>query len=550
MNRFLSVISMSALGIALSLSAHAQTSGTTTSNTQAEFPVLIKEKDRKAPVDYGFGAGIQPSTSAKSARALAAPLPGAIPVGNASAKTKGVFGPAITWPIIGLHSVLLPDGRVMSYGTDKAGQQGGQYVYDVWDPAQGTAASSHLTLTNTTKTDIFCSAQSVLSATGEVLITGGDATVNGVRNYSNEQTEIFSPQDNTIRPNTGMTYARWYPTALDLTNGEALILGGRQDPNIDAPTPEAFNPTTGWRTLTGATSVPALGFPYGNWYYPKSFLTPFGNVFVLGNDGRTFSLNPGGKGSISQLIPQALPGDYELTSLMFAPGKVLSLRANKKVNIINLNSQTPTIATTADIDQVRFWANATVLPDGKVLVTGGSSVANELSGVAYTAQIWNPATGGWTTGAAASKPRLYHSIALLLPDASVLTGAGGAPGPVNNLNAEIFYPPYLYKKDGSGQPAPRPIISSAPTLVHVGQKFSATLGNMDTINKVTMVRTGSVTHAFNSDQRYLPLSYTQSGNQLTITMKSDPDVALPGYYMLFVLKNGVPSVATIVHVVI
>src|SRR5512133_3651654 len=46
----------------------------------------------------------------------------------------GVFGTPVTWPIIGLHAVLLPDGRVMSYGTDEQGQQGAQFVYDVWTP--------------------------------------------------------------------------------------------------------------------------------------------------------------------------------------------------------------------------------------------------------------------------------------------------------------------------------------------------------------------------------------------------------------------------------
>ena len=82
----------------------------------------------------------------------------------------------------------------------------------------------------------------------------------------------------------------------------------------------------------------------------------------------------------------------------------------------------------------RSWLTA------KVLVTGGSAVANQLTGVAYAATIWNPATGQWTLGASAVKPRLYHSTALLLPDGSVLTAGGGAPGPVKNLNAEIYYP--------------------------------------------------------------------------------------------------------------
>ena len=94
-------------------------------------------------------------------------------------------------------------------------------------------------------------------------------------------------------------------------------------------------------------------------------------------------------------------------------------------------------------------------------MTGGSAVFNQLTGVAYAATIWDPATGQWTPGANAVKPRLYHSIALLLPDGSVLTGAGGGPGPVKNLNTEIYYPPYLF--DASGQPAARPSIVDSTT---------------------------------------------------------------------------------------
>jgi hypothetical protein len=64
---------------------------------------------------------------------------------------------AISWPIIPIHMALLPDGRVMSYGTDKYGSQGAQLYYDVWDPKLGTdPITSHQILPNTTKTDIFC----------------------------------------------------------------------------------------------------------------------------------------------------------------------------------------------------------------------------------------------------------------------------------------------------------------------------------------------------------------------------------------------------------
>jgi hypothetical protein len=109
------------------------------------------------------------------------------------------------------------------------------------------------------------------------------------------------------------------------------------------------------------------------------------------------------------------------------------------------------------------------LPDGKVLGTGGSSVENQLTGVNNSAEMWNPATGTWTQGASAVNARLYHGSALLLPDASVLIAGGGAPGPLKNLNAEIYYPPYLF--DATGARAARPEIISAPDTVLPGESF-------------------------------------------------------------------------------
>ena len=529
--------------VACAMNAEAQTLG------DAE-PPPNKEDDRPAPVDYGFGPGVGRNNDIRAVqKMMAAPNAAAAPVAGADAWTNGVFGTPVTWPIIALHAVLLPDGRVMNYGTGEQGEQGAQFVYDVWNPALGTGIEAHTVLPNTTSTDIFCSGQSVIAASGEVIITGGDLTIGGNRNFSNQQTTIFHPQTNEIRTAEPMLYARWYPTIVALPTGEMLVLGGRQDrsPLIAAPTPEMYRQGMGWRTLWGATSDAAYGAV--GWFYPRAFQAPNGKVFVLGNDGKTFYLDPAGDGTLTQLSQTTSAGSATLPAAMFAPGKLLSVRFDKVI-IVDLNGPEPAITTTASIGQNRKWSNATVLADGKVLVTGGSAVANQLTGVAYTAGIWDPATGQWTLGASAVTARLYHSTALLLPDASVLTAGGGAPGPVKNLNGEIYYPPYLY--DTSGQPAARPSIVNAPGLLqlHLNQQFTATMGSVDPIGRVTLVRAGSVTHSFDPDQQFLELGFTQAGQTLTITLPTtDPNVVLPGYHMLFVFNQaGVPSVAATVLV--
>jgi Galactose oxidase-like, Early set domain len=516
-------------------------------------PEIINEQDRPAPVDWGYGPRVRPDKNRKAVQQMmAAPGASTAPVGGADAMTKGVFGEPVTWPIIAIHVVLLPDGRVMNFGTDEQGRQGAQYIYDVWDPQQGTGTAAHMVLPNTTSTDIFCAGQSVFAASGEVLITGGDLTINGRRNFSTQQTEIFHPQTNAITTDAPMQYARWYPTIVALPTGEMLALGGREASKIPAPIPEVFTPNVGWRTLWDAASDAAFG-GIDNWYYPRSFVAPNGTVFVLGHDGNMFFLDPAGNGTITQLMQQTLGRRGEsltLPTVMFAPGRLLSVRAQQKVVAVDLNGPQPVIAPTADISQRRYWSDLTVLPNGKVLLTGGSAVSNQLIDVAYAPEIWDPATGQWTLGAKAAKARLYHSTALLLPDGTVLTAGGGAVGPVNNMNAEIYYPPYLY--DASGQPAARPSLVTAPESVklHLNQPFAVTVGSAAPISRVTLLRTGATTHQFDSGQRFMELGFTQAGQTLTIRLPTiNPNVVVPGYYMLFVLDQaGVPSVAKIIRV--
>ena len=419
-------------------------------------------------------------------------------------------------------------------------------------PALGTGANAHLALSNTTHTDLFCGAQSVMLS-GKVLTSGGDLTVGGVRNSANNNTTIFSPTANTLTENTPMTYARWYGSLVSLPNGQLAIFGGRQNvgpltPVQPATTPELYHPgPNAWRSLTGATSTAAFGVTL-DWYYPRSYVAPGGNVFVLALNGSMFSVSTAHAGSIIQSNGTAPPGHAALPTIPFAPGMALSVRMNQQVVVIDYRKPTPVVTPTGNIDQVRYWASGTVLADGKVLITGGSQIPNELTGVAYQAQIWDPGTRAWTAGATATKPRLYHSNSMLLPDATVLTGGGGAPGPVNNLNSEIYYPPYLYATNGT--PAVRPVISAtASKSLNPGDTVNITVGPTDIISRLTFVRTGSATHSNNSDQRFIALSFTQEGQNVTAVLSKDTTTLVPGFYMLFAFNDaGVPSVAKIFKV--
>jgi Domain of unknown function (DUF1929) len=535
------------------------------------------ENDKRAPVDYGYGpgAGIGPARPnlvlgqtppiPQSMRLVPKAVPGTrvapkaalgtAPVGGGAG---GFFGPSFTWPIIPIHMALLPDGRVLNFGTDETGAQGAQLIYDIWNPRLGNGSNAHTILPNTTSTDIFCSASSLIGAGlpgigaglgGKLLITGGDLTISGVRNYSNDKVNVFNPGNNSLTSMGTMNFQRWYHSIISLPNGDKLILGGKIGAislAMGEPTPEVFHPASGvWTTLPGIS--------ISDWFYPRGFLGPDGGVTLFHSDGQIFKLTTDGAGTMTETGSLAGGGADWYPSVMFSPFNVLRIGGGQRAQVVDISVSPPVVTNVPNLSYDRLWGNATLLPDGEILVTGGSGVdtsqINELINVVYQAEIFNPVSGTWTLDASAAIPRLYHSAALLLPDGSVLTGGGGAPGPVNELNAEIYYPAYLYLKDGSGNPAPRPTIVFAPRLLNLGQNFSVTMGSTDQISVVNLVEVGSNTHSFNPEQRLIPVPFTQSGSTVTGSVDPSPEKIPPGYYMLFVFNtNGVPSVAKMISV--
>jgi galactose oxidase len=208
------------------------------------------------------------------------------------------------------------------------------------------------------------------------------------------------------------------------------------------------------------------------------------------------------------------------------------------------------------MSQARRHLNSTILPDGQVLVTGGTSgsgFVNIDEGLATrNAEVWNPATGSWTTLAANSRMRVYHSVSLLLPDATVLHGASGdalaiQPGggvvPVpSERNHEIFSPPYLFK-------GARPTIADAPASVGYGETFAVATPNAAQITEVRWIHIGTVTHAFDFGQRANKLDFQRTATGVSVTAPTAPNLAPPGHYMLFILnRNGVPSTGRIIHI--
>jgi hypothetical protein len=244
---------------------------------------------------------------------------------------------------------------------------------------------------------------------------------------------------------------------------------------------------------------------------------------------------------------------------MYDIGKILVAGGGpsvKSARVIDINGPTPQVSPTSPMAFGRRQFNLTVLADGSVLATGGNSSGASLVDMnhgVYPAELWNPATGNWKTLASMAVTRQYHATSLLLPDGRVLSAGGGVCGTCDQVgylakNAEIFTPPYLYKKDGSGQLAPRPTIGSSPSAAGYGSQIQIGTPDASSIQKVALVRLGAVTHDNNMEQRYVPLTFTRGTGMVRATIPASADVAPPGYYMLFIINaDGVPSVAKMVQ---
>jgi hypothetical protein len=218
---------------------------------------------------------------------------------------------------------------------------------------------------------------------------------------------------------------------------------------------------------------------------------------------------------------------------------------------IDLNQGPPSWTSAGSMSQPRRHLTATVLPDGRVLVTGGVSGGgfNDVGSGVRAAEIWDPSTNDWTTLASNAVTRAYHSVSILMTDGTVLHGASGdanepgtsTPYP-NQRSHEIFRPPYLFK--GS-----RPQIADAPASVGYGQSFDLTTAAAPQVTAVRLIRLGSVTHAFDQGTMAITLDFTKGSGSISVTAPASSRIAPPGYYQILVLnRNGVPSEGRIVRV--
>jgi hypothetical protein len=456
----------------------------------------------------------------------------AITVNNsANASIVGSWSPAVKTPAVAVNLILLRNNRVLFYqdGTTPT----------VWDYVAGTFTNVPMSA------DLFCSGHALMSD-GRILVVGGygeSGTTYGIKNA-----EIFDPTNLTWTPIPDMQYRRWYPNATTLSDGRILVVAGWQtSANTNAGISEIYTPATNtWTSLTNANN------PFET--YPFMYLLPDGRVIHIG--GSEFATDTDildlTTTSWSVVDPNIVDGG---SATMYMPGKFMkagSAADSQNVGpssnttfVLDMTQPSPAWHQTASMAYLRSFFNLTMLPDGTVLATGGETDKNggDISKAVYAAELWSPQTQTWSTMASMHTPREYHGTALLLPDGRVLeSGMGADFGNVpNEESAEFYSPPYLFK-------GARPTISQAPSQIQYGSNFFVSTPDGATIASVALIRSGAVTHFFDQNERYVPLSFTQTSGGLTVTAPVDANLAPPGYYMLFIVNSaGVPSVAPFVQ---
>jgi galactose oxidase len=401
-------------------------------------------------------------------------------------------------------------------------------------------------------------------ADGRLMISGGHKADDRGLSVTN----IFDPfTESWASGLPKMAKGRWYPTVTTLADGRMVTVAGRDSTSSVVLIPEIWE-NNRWVQLPGAS----LRLPY----YPRLMVAPNGKLFYAGEliksrylDVDAVTTNGRGRWSSSTGFTHIwrFNRDYG-SAAMYDTGKILYVGGGGDPNwsttdpkasaptptaeTIDFNVTGPHWSSTDPIHVARRHLNATILPDGQVLVTGGTSAAgfNNLSGAVHEAEVWDPQSGHWSVLAGNRIDRVYHSVSLLLPDGTVLHGASGdanipqttQPYP-RQPNHEIFRPPYLFK-------GVRPVISGlSKTTVTYGETFTVTTAFAAQITRVRWIRLGSVTHAFDAGQRANTLTFSRGSGLLRVTTPNTGRRAPPGYYLLFLLnRNGVPSAGKIVQV--
>jgi hypothetical protein len=455
--------------------------------------------------------------------------------------------------------------------------------------------------------DFFCGGHTSL-ADGRLIVAGGTkdySAEGGPSGRNNAYIFEFSPASTGWVPIKPMRYSRFYPTCITLPDNKVIAVSGWEDSKHPVGTIERYIlEENRWDTPQSTANERLLPL------YPRLHLLPSGNIFYAGH-GTDESINPTVNSDASPALlntktwkweqipqmPSTINRTYGSSVLLLRLKDQVKGRKERFTQVLITGGGNPADTThpTAEIcefdaegnpmgrhpvgsmNHPRRHHNAVILPDGKVLICGGVRV-DKYTDYKYVAELFDPVTGTFTPVAPLNYGRGYHSCAVLLPDGTVaMLGSGNATqdGRPGEHRVELYTPPYWYKDrpvftlaiDANNLPAHvsrgrlnKDFTRYTPPFSEVNydaavdyeQRFTVFTPQGNSIKRVVLIRPGSATHAFNSDQRYIELDFVgypagvRNGTfyiaQVKVHAPESPNIAPPGYYLLFLVDNSdVPS---------
>lgn len=497
--------------------------------------------------------------------------------------------------VLAVHAALLPNNKILYFGGDQHDKDA--HVAGDVDNTRLFDCSTHaVTEVEGLEANMFCAGHAFLED-GSLLVAGGTAgwpQPEGhlhVRHFLGERTSlrfVHNPSDgvhwkptgrlNTERASTAIqganmedTGGRWYPTLVTLPDGRVLAIGGHplaSDSRHTNLSLELYDPADGEWHLVG--EVDYENIPGGDEFRSRSNHSEYPRLHTL-SDGTVFSVSPMADGTLEKWNPYTNPTDWDHvanpaeiaysdknpqgagdTSVLLPLRHSNSYRSSVLICgratpwTIDLNASSPawsSVARTFTYQGVntprRRFLNATTLPTGQVVLTGGVRDSEDDATGVLPAEMYDPTHDSWKVLASASVVRNYHSTALLMPNGSIWTAgsninakSGGRS--VREYRIEIFEPWYFCY--------PRPRITEVSDSARAGTELTVRTPDAARICEVVLVRCGSATHAFNSDQRHVEPEFVWESGELLQVKLPTSDVLVPGYYLVFVLdKDRVPS---------
>jgi hypothetical protein len=497
-----------------------------------------------------------------------------------SAQTVGSWSNGKNTTTTPIHAALLTNGKIFylagsGYSTAR---QFGPYEAKVLDYKTGTEK------TLTQNQDLFCAGQTTL-ANGNLLLAGGTLQYNGNPDNCNGRWHglnaayEFNVGSETLTKVTNMRHGRWYPTLVTLPDGKVWCCSGYDEYGVINRIVEVYDPSSKtWALIqdpnSNYTYVVGAGFettcpgPHPTYsrtcppvsFYPRTHLMPKGLLVVCGMRREIWSWNRS-NGDFVFLTNSSVYRDYgtsflcPLQNTAAEKGKILLVGgsatsssgdyATTACEMLDFNASSTSVPIRRTVSPLvyrrKFFAPV-ILPNGRLLVLGGAEQGNTRP--VYRPEIFDPATETWQSNLPASSvPRVYHCVALLLPDGRVWNAGGNSNNGVWELRTQFFSPDYLFK-------GARPTIPANPTVGSYGGTITIPTSYGSSITAVSLVRLMNTTHHYDANQRLVWLQITSRGSSsITVSAPINSNIAPPGYYMIHILNgSGVPSVARIIKI--